>query len=469
MTGKVLLLQKIHLEINMSRSVIKFGGSDLKTTQDIKRIIEILRTYNSTVAVVFSAFYGITDMLIEALDKAEKDILDIDSLITEIEQLKRRAITDNIASTTKAQEAIEKVLVHTEKLKNYFKAISYVHDVPRPSRALILSYGERLSALCLSEIFIHNGLDATLAFPEDLQLITDGEFHNATVDFSHSNVKANMPDNRIVVIPGYYGVSQEGKTTLLGRGGSDYAAAAIAYCLDAPSLDLWKDVKGFMSGDPKLVKNPQCIKQLAYNEAAELSYFGAKILHPRTVEPLKAKNIPLHLYSINSDLKNQQPSTIISKESDESRVIKSVTYSKQFGILKLKGSGLGIKPGVLADVTNLLNVNGININSVLTSQIAINIILNKCDLEIAQNLVEQQNIKVIEEVETWENIALIAVVGNRIMKNYGISSRIFTALAKERINVKMSCTGASPIVNYFIVDENDMQNTIKAVHHELFD
>lgn len=452
----------------MSRSVIKFGGSDLKTTNDVQRIIQILHTYNRPVAVVFSAFYGITDMLIEALQEAEKGMLDIENVIDNIARLKQRTIVENISSKEEAHEAYTKTMVLVEELKEYLKAVSYVHDVPRPSRALILSYGERLSALCLSEIFKSNGLDAKLQFPEDLKLITDGEFQNATVDFVRSNVKNNIPENNIICIPGYYGVSTEGKPTLLGRGGSDYAAAAIAFCLDAPSLDLWKDVKGFMSGDPKLVENPQIVEQLAYNEAAELSYFGAKILHPRTVEPLKVKNIPIHLYSINGNLEELKPSTVISKKSDDSKVVKSVTYTDSFGVLKLKGSGLGIKPGVLADVTNLLHINDININSVLTSQIAINIILNKCDLERAKNLVEQLNVQVMEDVETWEDVALVAVVGNKIMKNYGISSRIFSSLAKEKINVKMNCTGASPIVNYFIVNEDDMKDTIQAVHSELF-
>ncbi len=223
-----------------------------------------------------------------------------------------------------------------------------------------------------------------------------------------------------------------------------------------------------MSGDPKLVINPQCIEKLAYNEAAELSYFGAKIIHPRTVEPLKVKNIPIQLFSINGHIETLKPSTIISKETDESRTVKSVTFSKNFGVLKLKGSGLGIKPGVLADVTNLLNLNNININSVLTSQIAINIILNKTDLENAKALVEQLDVNVIEEIDMWNDISLIAVVGNKIMDNYGISSRIFSSITKERINVKMNCTGASPIVSYFIVDENDMERTIQAVHTELF-
>ena len=279
------------------------------------------------------------------------------------------------------------------QLKEYFTAISYVHDVPRPSGALILSYGERMSALCMNEILKSQGLISTLALPEDLKLITDGEFHNATVDFSKSKVKENLPQQDIICIPGYYGVSEEGKTTLLGRGGSDYAAAAIAHCLDSPSLDLWKDVQGFMSGDPKLVSNAQCIKELAYNEAAELAYFGAKILHPRTVEPLKEKNIPVRLFSINEQTDKLTPATIISNKTDESRIIKSVTYSKAFGVIKLKGSGLGVKPGVLADVTKLLHLNQININSVLTSQIAINIILKKEDIDNAKSLIEQRKNK----------------------------------------------------------------------------
>ncbi len=452
----------------MSRIVIKFGGSDLKTTKDIERIIQIIKQYNRRVVIVASAFYGITDVLIKALAEAEKGHLEIEKTIKHLAELKRETIEKNVASKEEAQGIFEKVMKLISELQEYLKAVSYVHDVPLPSRALILSYGERISALCLSEILKHNGWDTTMSLPEDLKLITDGEFSNATVDFVRSNVKNNIPENEIVVVPGYYGISTEGKTTLLGRGGSDYAAAAIAYFIDAPSLDLWKDVKGFMSGDPKLVENPQCVKQLAYNEAAELSYFGAKILHPRTVEPLKIKNIPIHLHAINAISEPLKPASIISKRTDESKIVKSVTYSKDFGVLKLKGSGLGIKPGVLADVTNLLNINDININSVLTSQIAINFILNKGDLQKAKSLVEQLRIQVMESIEIWDKVALIAVVGDGIMDNYGISSRVFSAVTSEKINVKMNCSGASPIVNYFIVNEEDVKRAIRAVHRELF-
>lgn len=452
----------------MSRTVIKFGGSDLKTAEDLQRIVYIVKKYDRKVALVFSAFFGITDRLIKALDEAEKGQLNTTKLINDISNLKKEALEKAITNKTAQTAALDKVMVLINELKEYFTAISYVHDVPRPSGALILSYGERMSALCMNEVFKSQGMDSTIALPEELQLITDGEFHNATVDFDKSRVKEQLPDHNIVCIPGYYGVSKEGKTTLLGRGGSDYAAAAIAYCIDSPSLDLWKDVHGFMSGDPKLVKNAQCIKELAYNEAAELAYFGAKILHPRTVEPLKDKNIPIQLFSINGDTETLKPATIISHKTDNSRVIKSVTYSKAFGVLKLKGTGLGVKPGVLADITNLLHLNNININSVLTSQIAINVILDKQDLETAKDLIDQQNISVLEDIETLNDVALVAVVGEKIMENYGLSSRIFKAITSHKINVKMNCTGASPIVSYYIIDEKDMNTTINAIHQELF-
>lgn len=452
----------------MSRTVIKFGGSDLKTAEDMQRIVNIVKKYDRKVALIFSAFYGITDRLINSLSEAEQGKLDTEQLIADITLLKRNALESAIVDKVKQAQAFDKVSVFINDLKEYFKAISYVHDVPRPSGALILSYGERMSALCMNEIFKSYGLDSVLCLPEDLKLITDGEFHNATVDFEKSQVKENMPEQTIVCIPGYYGVSEEGKTTLLGRGGSDYAAASIAFCIDSPSLDLWKDVKGFMSGDPKIVDNAVCVKKLAYNEAAELAYFGAKILHPRTVEPLKEKNIPVQLFSINGNIEVLEPATVISHQTDDSKIIKSVTYSKAFGVLKLKGSGLGVKPGVLADVTNLLHINHININSVLTSQIAINVILDKQDLALAKALVEQENISVLEEIEILDNVALVAVVGEKIMENYGLSSRIFKAITSHKINVKMNCTGASPIVSYYIIDEEDMEETINAVHKELF-
>ena len=165
--------------------------------------------------------------------------------------------------------------------------IHYIGDIPDFIQDRILSYGEKLSSLLLTIILKYNGINADECLPEDMGLLTDGEFRNATIDFEGSipNVEKALKEDKVYVVPGFYGISQEGKVTLLGRGGSDYSAAGIARCVRAESLDIWKDVNGYMTADPKMVDAPRRVRKLSYTEAAELSYFGAKILHPRTVEP----------------------------------------------------------------------------------------------------------------------------------------------------------------------------------------
>ena len=303
-------------------------------------------------------------------------------------------------------------------------------------------------------------------------MITDGEFGTASVDFvkSTSKIRGAFAHEVVYVVPGFYGISNEGKTTLFGRGGSDYSAAAIARCIGAPSLDIWKDVNGFLSADPKTVDNPVQIQRLTYNEAAELAYFGAKILHPRTVEPLSAAHIPIRIFNIYGDSDVEKPLSVVSAEKIVTKgIVKSVTYSEDFGILKLKGSGVGAKPGILAKVTTELHLAGINISSVLTSQISINILLAKKDLSTAYALVSAIELSVVGRVQIIEDVAVVATVGNGIAENYGVAARIFTALAKNGINVLMSCSGASPIVSYFLVSVNDCIRAVKAIHEEFFE
>ena len=336
----------------------------------------------------------------------------------------------------------------------------------------MLSFGERLSAIFLNGILLANGLDSSVAFPETIGLITDGEFGNASADFhlATGQVRDALKEDKIFVVPGFYGVSREQKTTLFGRGGSDYAAAALARCVGASSLDIWKDVNGFLSADPRLVDAPVKIEKLSYNEAAELAYFGAKILHPRTVEPLTDARIPVRIFNIYGTLEVQLPLTVISREkSVQTGVVKSVTFSDDFGLLKLKGPGVGLKPGILAKVTTALHLSGINISSVLTSQISINILLAKKDLQNAFAVVSAIELSAVGKLQVEDDISIVAAVGHGITDNYGIAARIFTALATESINVVMSCSGASPIVSYYLVQSVDRTSAVRAIHREFFE
>ena len=456
----------------MPKAVVKFGGSNLKCKEDIARIIQVVKNYGKPVVIVVSAFYGVTNYLVEALDKARYDEHVAKNTTTYLLNLKRETLALHIANEEKSNLILTEITILLDELERYLHGIALTGDASPALEDHVLAYGERISAVFLAGILQNAGIEAKVAFPESIGLITDGEFGTASVDFvrSTSKVREALSEDLIYVVPGFYGLSADGKTTLFGRGGSDYSAAAIARCIGAPSLDIWKDVNGFLSADPKTVENPVQIERLTYNEAAELAYFGAKILHPRTVEPLAAPHIPIRIFNIYGESDVNKPLSVVSAEKIVSKgIVKSVTYSDDFGILKLKGSGVGAKPGILAKVTSALHLAGINISSVLTSQISINILIAKKDLSTAYALVSAIELSVVGRVQIIEDISVVAAVGNGIAENYGVAARIFTALAKNGINVLMSCSGASPIVSYFLVGANDRIEAVRAIHHEFFE
>lgn len=456
----------------MPNIVVKFGGSNLKSKEEIHRIIKVIKNYDQPLIVVVSAFYGVTNFLVDALEKARHDEEIAEKTVQYLFDLKIGSLNHFVEEESLRSETINLIQALLDELKKYLHGIALTGDASNALEDHVLSYGERLSAIFLNGILKSQGLESKVAFPEEIGLTTDGEFGNATVDFhlSTNRVRESINQDLINIIPGFYGMSQDHKTTLFGRGGSDYSAAAIARCVGAFSLDIWKDVNGFLSSDPKLVNKPVLIERLSYNEAAELAYFGAKILHPRTVEPLNDPHISIRIFNIYGDLDVSKPLTIISREkSVKSGVIKSVTFSDDFGLLKLKGPGVGLKPGILAKVTTALHVAGINISSVLTSQISINILLAKKDLQNAYAVVSAIELSAVGKLQIEDDISIVAAVGHGITDNYGIAARIFTALASESINVLMSCSGASPIVSYYLVRSSDRTPSVRAIHREFFE
>jgi aspartate kinase/aspartokinase/homoserine dehydrogenase 1 len=268
--------------------VVKFGGSNLKTAQDVRRSAAVAAAYGRPLVVVVSAFSGVTDDIIKALDGVVFSMDAVEELLLKIRTLHAQAVEQHIPPgtlRTSTSEVLEKRLAALERL---FKGIHYIGAVPDFTRDMALSFGERLSSPIVAAVLQHSGLDAVEALPEDIGLETDGRFGNAGADLRRctETLPRALGGQRTYVVPGFYGVAGEGKVAVFGRGGSDYTAAVIARCIGAESLDLWKDVDGFLSCDPRIASDSRTIPYLSYAEAAELSYFGAKVLHPRTVEPL---------------------------------------------------------------------------------------------------------------------------------------------------------------------------------------
>ncbi len=449
--------------------IIKFGGSNLQDARDFSRCAEVVSNYSTPSIIVVSAFYNVTDRISRAALKASESGHNPGTFIEEFSAECFKQVKTNIHDRSLLEKTNAELERLIEKLSLLFKGIHAIGELPESINDTLLSYGERISALILTSVLSSRNLPVSLALPEDFGLITDGEFGSASILLRESSkrVKKFFNKNQYYVVPGFYGVSLEGKTTLLGRGGTDYSAAALANLLDAESLDIWKDVDGFQTGDPRIVKDSRTIDFLSYNEAAELSYFGAKILHPRTVEPLQPKNIPLRIFNISGN--SGKPATVIHNGSvEELPGPKSITFSRNFSVLKLKGPAVGIKPGVLAQVAGIMDTAGVNISSVFTSQTAICFLLLGSDLRKARKAIRNEAPALISDVETLSDIALVALVGEGITKKKGIAAKAFQAVAEEDINVEIIAAGASTAAVYFVVKENDCDRAVKATHRYFF-
>ena len=450
----------------MKPRVLKIGGSFLRNPGDLARAAEVIQLYANPVVVV-SALFGVTDTL-HRLAASTPTATDTRQAC---ETLRNRhndfaAVIGNNRHRRIALLEIDRLFHELERLLD---GVIKLGEVPDFAYAKILSYGERLSAVIIRHALNGEDTPAQLGLPETIGLITDSDFTDASVSIAASTatLKKAVKPGLTWIIPGFYGVSPYERITLLGRGGSDYAAAAIARCLDAASLDIWKDVDGFMSSDPALVKDARPIPNLSYREAAELSYFGARILHPRTIEPLRETGTPIRIF--NWLTKRPKPVSIINGTSPvDEPVIKSVTWSDDFGILRIQGAGVGIHPGILARVTESISGAGINIKSVITAQTAINVLVKRDRLDTAAILVRHLDLHAVEQIETESDIAVVAVVGEGIQERPGIAATMFGAMAENNINVRIISFGASPVAAYFVVDREERDNAVNAIHTAFF-
>ncbi|MCF8364421.1 MAG: aspartate kinase [Bacteroidales bacterium] len=455
-----------------NKIVVKFGGSNLKDSQDYSRLAGIVKSYNQPLVIVVSAYFGLTNRIIAALEKAPENRQAIEIFIDDLYKLKATLVKENIHSETQRKNALSELNERIDKLHQLLKSIHFIGEIPDFLYDQVLSVGEKLNSLLISSILKDRDFDCEEALPEDIGLYTDGLFGLSSTNFEKSAevVKENLKNDSIYVVPGFYGISDEGKITLFGRGGSDYTAASIARCIGAQSVDVWKDVRGFLSADPKIVENTNPIKLLSYDEAAELAYFGARILHPETVSPIKPLKIPLRIMDVENFEDEIIPATVINGHTKQhAEIIKSITYSDDFGILRLHGAGVGARPGILAEATHRLEEEKVNIKSVITSQTSINILLSKTDLEKAFRSMTKSPLKSVNKISRKEDISVIAAVGDGLYHEPGVMAKILGAIASKNINLQTIVMGASAVSAYLIVAQDDRNAAVRTIHESLFE
>jgi aspartate kinase len=357
---------------------------------------------------------------------------------------------------------------HILKLERLLYGVAYTEELTPRTKDLILSSAERMSAYIMEGVLLCKNVKAKAYEADRLGVVTDGIFCNATADLGkteknlHKKLIPHMKNGFVPVITGFFGRDEEGRTTTFGKNGSDYSAAVIANALHADLLELWKDVDGFMSADPNIVKNAHTIDKLSYDEAAELAYFGISLLHPRTVEPVRLKDIPIVIKNIQ---KPEEKGTMIGKKGYKTKnVIKSVVFSTDLVEVKVSGSGAGYRPGVLSAVSDNLGRSNINIYSVTTSQTQLSLLIHKNDLQRCLKVMENMHGGVIESTDFQRNLALVCVVGEGSRTMKGLAGKIFSAVADAGVNVEIISAGASKVASHFIIKRDDLKETIEAIH-----
>jgi aspartate kinase len=448
--------------------VMKFGGSTIKTPDLMKKVVEVIRNDEDDKVVVVSALYGQTNEIREYLKTIETDSKDPGPFIAYV--LKRHVdMAEKVVSDENILKNIkENIKMHILKLERLLYGVIYTEELTPRTQDLILSSAERMSAYLMEGVLVDNGISAKAYEADKIGMITDGNFLYATANLSQceinlkENIMPNVSEGIVPVITGFFGCDTQGRTTTFGKNGSDYSASVIAYSLDASSLELYKDVDGFMSADPEIVKNSHPIDLLSYDEAAELAYFGIDIMHPQTMGPVKKKEIPIIIKNIHN---TNGSGTIIRNQSKISNsAIKSVAYSTDMVEIKISGSGAGFRHGILSLVSQNLDRNMINIYSVTTSHTHLSLLIHKNDLNSCLESLEDVCGGPIEKINHQSDCALICVVGCGSQNMKGLAGRIFSTVGSLDVNVQTISAGASDVAAHFMVKEKDLAKTISALH-----
>ena len=448
--------------------VAKFGGSCVSDPEMYDRMAKAARADPSRKFVVVSAIAGVTDSLVATLAKP-RDEKEIDLFIAELRRLHLGLLPRSPGTPDASVETVEALVTKLERL---LYGVVYTEEITARTRDFILSFGERLATQIVAANLAKRGVDARAHEADVIGVVTDDNYGNASALLDETRarlapfLKRQAQAGHVSVITGFFGLSQEGKTATFGRGGSDYSAAVVAYALKLPTIEIWKDVGGFMSADPKIVPEAFPLAALSYDEAAELSYFGAKVLLPRSVRPAQMCGASIVLKNIYEP---DEVGTRIGPDTvDRSGDVKSISYVRDLTTLKVFGTGAGPKESLLSLVATALADAGINVYSAATSQTCIAFLIDADAVSRAKRLLTRLPAGFVERIEASPHASLIGFVGEGLGYAHGVAARIFQAVAERGINVQLISAGASMVAYTFTVDNKDLEGAVRAVHREFF-
>lgn len=451
--------------------VMKFGGSSVGNGRLIRQVASIVRKHqDAQPIVVTSAMQGVTDAIQNDLNRVTEDEVNIPILIDALRDKHVAAANEAITDLHTRHGAVYQVGKTLERLERLLFGIAYTEELTAKARDFALSFGERLAAPLVAATLSDLGADSQAWDAEKARILTDGAYGNATPDLDAiereypKGIGAYVAQGGVPVVTGFYGVDARGHAAVFGRGGSDYVAAILAYAGNADVLEIWKDVPGFMTTDPRVVKDAQPLEVMSYDEAAELANFGAKVLHPRTVEPVSIKNIPIRVLNT---MEPELPGTLIKRIDEvEDTIMRAVAARDSLAIVKLIGPGMAYTKGIGLRTFTVLAQFGVNVINMAASQASFALLIDAKDLQTAIKALETIKGGVIQDVEAIPDMALLCVVGKGLAETPGTASKILGAISDKKVNIEMISLGASNIAIDIIVHARDRDAAVQAVHDE---
>lgn len=443
--------------------VMKFGGTSMGSVESLSNVKEIISKDRSMKVIVVSAMSGVTNLLISWM------VGNISSIREVIEKLKSKhaGVAGALISENLVDDYLHDLDIRLKKLENLMEA--FLND--RSNLALIdalSSWGERLSSLMLTYILKSDGIDAVRLTSETAGIVAMGHHGMGIADLESTskNLKENLlpllEEGKTPVITGYYGVNNEGKPVTFGRGGSDYSAAVISYGIDADVLEIWTDVDGFMTADPRLVPDARPIDEMNYREAAELAYFGAKVLHARTMEPARLKNIEV---KVKNTFNPGSKGTVIHNLSTPGKhLLRSVAVQSDLSIIKVYSSEIVYDPELVCEIITAITGKKLNSYAISTSLSTLAVAIPSSGVKDALSRLNKLQNGQIEKVKVKDNVSLICAVGDNLIDTPGVAARIFDAVEHAGGNVEMISEGASDVALNFVVSSFAAPSVVRKLH-----
>ena len=448
--------------------VMKFGGTSVEDARSMKSSMEIVRRELSRRPVIVnSAIAGATNQLLTSAHVAfEGKLEEANKLLSDLHERHVLILENVVENRSTVQQVLMELKKRFEELKNLCTGIAILGELTPRSLDAIASAGERLSSLILAEGLRESGIATELVDARRF-MITDDNFGSAAPLLSEvenrvkSEIAPLLQSGKLVVTQGYIGVTTKNITTTLGRGGSDYSAAIIGAVLNAEEIQIWTDVDGVMTADPRIVPSAKKLKMISFREASELAYFGAKVLHPSTILPAVQKNIPVIV--LNSKRPQSSGTRIVASPTKSSVAVKSIASKRGITVINIQSTRMLMAYGFLESIFSVFRKHKTAVDLVCTSEVAVSLTIdNTASLpEIVRDLED------FSDVTVHEHKAILCLVGEQMQTTAGIADRIFRAIGD--INVMMVSQGASEINMSLVIDEQFVSDAVRRLHKEFFE